>query len=83
MFFTKTARIVAFLMFGLGVLRLAMGAILAFGTDTMADNQAAARHILAASNTGEAINEGMLYIFAAIALGVLSEISRNTASSTE
>jgi len=83
MFFTKTARIIAFLVFGLAVLRVAIALIVAFGTDTLADNQAAARYFLGAANTGEVIDGAMLYIFVAVTLGVLSEISRNTASRSE
>ncbi len=77
MFFSKAAKIVAYLMFALGVLRVAMGFLLAFGTETMADNQAAASRYLSASSTGEAINEGTIAIVAAIVLGVLAEISSN------
>ena len=83
MFFTKTARMVAFLIFGLCVLRVVLGVLLALGTDTVADNQAAARYLLGARNTGEAINEGIIGILVAIVLGMLSEISRNIASRPE
>lgn len=63
-------------MFWLGLVRVALGALLAFGSENMEQNRQVARHILAASTTGEAINEGMLYMLVGVALGVLCEISR-------
>ena len=77
MSYTKVARIVANLMFGVGVYVVGVGLLFAFTTETMAQNEAAAHRYLAASNTGEAIHEGLVLIFAALLLGVLTEISRN------
>lgn len=75
MFFTKIGKILAHLMFWLGLLRVAMGFLFAFGAPDMESNRAAARHFLSAATTGEAINEGMIAILIAVALGILVEIS--------
>jgi hypothetical protein len=75
MFFTRIGKILAHLMFWLGLLRVAMGFLFALGTPDMESNRAAARHFLSAATTGEAINEGMIAILVAVALGILVEIS--------
>lgn len=77
MFFTKVGKVLAYIIFALGVLRVALGLLIAFGAHSMSDNAAAARQYLGASNTGEAINEATIYILVAVALGVLCEISSN------
>lgn len=77
MFFTKVGKVLAYIIFALGVLRVALGLLIAFGAHSMTDNAAAARQYLGASNTGEAINEGTIYILVAVALGILCEISLN------
>ena len=75
MFFTRIGKVIAHLIFWLGLLRVAMGFFVAFGTDGMESNRAAASRYLAAATSGEAITEGMMYILLAVALGVLCEIS--------
>lgn len=74
MFFTKLGRIVAWLIFGLSIFRVAFGLLLAFTAD---DPASAAQRYLGKVNTGEAINEGIYVIGIAIALGILTEISSN------
>lgn len=75
MFFTRIGKVIAHLIFWLGLLRVAMGFFVAFGTADMETNRAAASHYLAAASSGEAITEGMMYILLAVGLGVLCEIS--------
>lgn len=75
MFFTRIGKVIAHFVFWLGLLRVALGYLVAFGTADMESNGAAARRYLAATSSGEAINEGMIYILLAVALGVLCEIS--------
>jgi hypothetical protein len=75
MFFTKIGKILAHLMFWLGLLRVAMGFLFALGAPDMESNRAAARHFLSAATTGEAINEGMIAILVGVAFGILAEIS--------
>ena len=75
MSFTRIGKVIAHLMFWLGTLRTGMGFFVAFGTDNMENNRAAAGRYLAGATSGEAINEGMTYVILAVALGVLCEIS--------
>ena len=75
MFFVWTGRVIAHLMFRLGLLRVGMGFLVASGTADMESNQAAARRYLAAATSGEAINEGMMYIVFGVSLGVLCQIA--------
>ena len=72
----------AYLGFGLGVIRTGLGFFFAITTDTFEANVAAARRYLAAADTGEAINSGFIYILASVALGILCEISRNRKAAT-
>lgn len=76
MFFTKIGTWIAHIVFWLGTTRVIVAAVLAFGSENMGQNVAASRRYLAASNTGEAINEGMMYMLVGVALGVLCEISK-------
>lgn len=76
MFFTKIGSWIAHIIFWLGLMRVALSAFLAFGTENMEQNIAVSRRYLAASTTGEAINEGMMYMLVGVALGVLCEISK-------
>lgn len=75
MFFTRIGKVIAHLIFWLGLLRVAMGLFVAFGTTDVESNRAAASHYLAAATSGEAINEGVMYVLFAVALGVLCEVS--------
>lgn len=81
MFFTAVGKILAYLGFGFGVLRVGLGFQIASQSPDMEANVAAAREYLAAANTGEAINEGFTYILVSVALGILCEISRNCGAS--
>lgn len=75
MFFTRIGKFIAHLLFWMALIRVGMGFLLAFGTPDMENNRAAARSLLGTATTGEAINEGMLGILVAVALGILCEIS--------
>ncbi len=75
MFFTRIGKVIAHLMFGFSVIHIAIAFAGAFGTADMESNRAFASRYLSAATTGEAINEGMMYILLAVALGVLCEIS--------
>ena len=66
---------IAHLMLWLGLLRVGMGLLVASGTADMESNQAAARRYLAAATSGEAINEGLMYIVFGVSLGVLCQIA--------
>jgi hypothetical protein len=77
MFFTRVGQIIAWLLFIMGALRCGLGVVGAFSTKNAAEMQFFAQRYLAAETTGEAINDGMMKIFAAVCLGVLVEISRN------
>lgn len=79
MFFTNLGRIAAWLIFGLSVFRVAFGFLLAF---TASDPANAAQRYMGEVNTGAAINEGIYGVGIAIALGVLTEISRNLSKET-
>jgi hypothetical protein len=79
MFFTRAGQIIAWLLFIMGVLRCGLGFVGAFSTTTAAEMQFFAQRYLAAETTGEAINDGMMKIVAAVCLGILVEISRNIA----
>ncbi len=74
MFFTRFGFWIASLLVVLGVLRVTTSHFFAFGSD---DPEQAARHILAAASTGQAINEGMRAILGGVVLGILAEISQN------
>ena len=75
MFFTRIGKMIAHLMFWLGIARVALGFIGASGSADIESSRAFASRYLAAATTGEAINEGMMRILLAVALGVLCEIS--------
>lgn len=75
MFFTRIGKVLAHLIFWSAVMRVAMAFLVAFGTPDMESNRAAASRLLGAATSGEVIDKGMMYIFFAVALGVLCEIS--------
>ncbi len=79
LFFTNLGRIAAWLIFGLSVFRVAFGFLVAFTAD---DPASAAQRYMGEVNTGAAINEGIYGVGIAIALGVLTEISRNLSKET-
>lgn len=73
MFFTQVGRIVAWLAFVFGALRV--GLAIHIG---MSDNyHAMAKRYLGTSNPGEAIDKGSLMLVFGICLGILTEISRS------
>jgi hypothetical protein len=75
MFFTRIGKVIAQIMLALGILRIAMGLFVAFATPDMESNGEASADILAAASSGEAIDEGIKWVFFSVALGVLCEIS--------
>lgn len=83
MFFTRIGKVIAHLLFWLGLLRVATGFLVAFSAADVESNRAAAHRYLAAVSSGEAIDEGMKYILLAVALGVLCEISSKKARPDE
>jgi hypothetical protein len=77
MFFTKIGRIVAWIGFIGGTLRISMGILVA--QFTAPDPVTAARRYLGTQTTGEAIDQGLIVLVIAIGLGILTEISRSAA----
>ena len=55
-------------------MRISMGLLVAFGTPSVAENVAASNRYLLSANSGEAIDEGTMYLLVAIVLGVIAEI---------
>ncbi|MER8672200.1 hypothetical protein NKH45_34950 [Mesorhizobium sp. M1156] len=78
MFFTKFARVIAWVFVILGGLR----AILAF-TLTFTDNLALAPRYLGSDSIGEAADKGLLYFLIGLAVGMVSDISRSVAAKAE
>lgn len=83
MFFTRIGIIIAHLIFWMGTIRVGIGFLGAFGTQDMEENRDFSRRVLGSETTGEAINEGMLFILAGVAFGVICEISSRRAKSEE
>lgn len=76
MFFTRVGKVVAHVVFWLGLLRVASALLIAFTSPDMEANTAFSRRYLGTATTGEALSGNVfLYIFAAIILGVVCEIS--------
>ena len=80
MFFTKVGRVAAWMIFVLSIVRMATGLLVAF---TAEDPSAAAQHYFAEPTTGAMIDQAFQGLGIAIALGVLTEISRNVFSNTK
>jgi len=74
MFFTKSARILAVLALGFGLLRVMMGFSIAWTEPAEAREAARARYI-GGKSTGEVIDKGIYTIFFAVVLGTLAEVS--------
>lgn len=74
MFFIKFGKFAAHLIFWLALAQLAFAYFIAFGTDDMEANRAAAQRYLSASTTGEAINEAQRYVLVGLVLGIFAEI---------
>jgi len=77
MFFTRIGTFLAYLGFGLGVIRTCIGFYIAISTENMDSNALLAERYFAASNSGEVINKGVTYIGVAVVLGILCEISKS------
>lgn len=74
MFFTRLARIVAFIALALGAFKFAVGFLIASGVVGPAQ-EALARYLPGTATTGEAIDRGLYVVIFAIALGTLADIS--------
>lgn len=75
MFFTRVGSVLAKLVFGLGVFAviLAIGLML-IGEDVLT------RRYLGSKTIGQSLDQGMYMMLVGIALGILSEISKNVAA---
>ena len=82
MFFTRIGTLFAYIGFGVGILRVASGFLIAQGTFGTESNIAAAKRYFGTSTTGEAIDGGLIVIALSVALGILCEISRSCKSHT-
>ena len=78
----KLGSIIAWLLIVCGVVRTAMGFFVAFSFSADG-NAAAATRYLAASNSGEAINEGMVVFVVGIVIGLLVRIAKNGTSTDQ
>lgn len=67
MIFIRLAQVVAWLGLFLGAARIALGFVVASSPEMQA-------RYLGSATSGEAIDQGILWVVAAIAIGVLSEI---------
>ena len=56
-------------------MQVAIGFLVAFGALEIESNHTAASGLLGRATSGEVIDKGMMYIFFALVLGVLCEIS--------
>jgi len=74
LFFARTGNVVAWLIFILSAVRLVLAIAIAATTDGPAENSAFAMEYLAASTTGEAIDEAIYGLLAGLVLGILSQI---------
>jgi len=72
-FYTKTAKVISVILLFMGIMRVFMGVIVASSEDPVTN----AALYLGNSNSGEAVNEGLLVFFVSIVLGVLTEMSTN------
>lgn len=77
--FTKTARIIAWCVTILGILRVAMG-VLVINSEP---STVAAARFLGSKTTGEAIDQGLYWFACGILIGVLTEISYSVANAKE
>lgn len=79
MFFTKIGRVIAHVGFWVGIFHVLAGLFIAFNSPDMASNRIAAQSMFGEENSGEVIDQAITYLLAAIALGILCEISSRTA----
>lgn len=75
MFFTKIGRVIAWLAFVFGALRVVMGFLVATITTSNEAMVAASKRYLSASTSGEAIDAGVELLVFGVAIGILVEIS--------
>ncbi len=76
MFFTKSAKTVAWLIFLAGAAKVVMALSIAFIDDLEARKVAVEQYLgTGESSTGASIDRGSLYILVALILGTLAEIS--------
>jgi hypothetical protein len=75
MFFTRIGKVIAHLIFWMGLLTVGIAILVALGTDSLESNRALASLYLNARTSGEAIDKAVMYMAFALALGVLCEIS--------
>ncbi|MGQ4274968.1 hypothetical protein [Terrihabitans sp. B22-R8] len=75
MFFTSIGRVLAYILFALGAMRTGMGLYVAIN-GTAADVQ----RYIGSGTTGEAIDQGLMYLMAGVVLGVITEISRSVST---
>ncbi|AZN72242.1 hypothetical protein D5400_14010 [Georhizobium profundi] len=78
MFFTRIGILVAHALFWLSSLRLAAAVAIAFFSPDLETGRAFAERYLATASTGEAIDQTLMYIAIAIALGALCELSKRS-----
>lgn len=76
MFFIKIGSVLAWILVVFGLMRVAMGLVIAFGTN--ADNYAAAtKRYLGSTSSGEAIDRGAMVLVAGVVIGLLVQIAKN------
>jgi len=76
MFFTRIGKVIAHLIFWFGLVRMGTALAIAVGAPDMESNAALSRRYLSTATSGEALSNTLfLCIAAAVALGVLCEIS--------
>lgn len=73
MIFIKLGALLSYTILAFGFYKAGFGLYLAV---TVVDHQFAARRYLAADTTGEAINQGLMYVLGAVVLGLLVQIAR-------
>ena len=76
MFFTRVGAVIAWIGFVLSSFQVVTGLLIALGTPTPEDRQAAARYFFGSANIGEEIDQGFLYLLISVLIGILVEISR-------
>lgn len=75
MFFIRCGSLIAWALVVMGVLRTAMGFFVAFSTSDLEMPVAAARY-LGTTNSGQAINDGMMLFAGGIVMGLLVQIAK-------
>lgn len=74
MIYIKIGKFAAHFIFWLALAQLALAFFIAFETDNMEANRAAAQRYLSASTTGEAINIAQRFMLVGLILGIFAEI---------